>query len=194
MAANDLGDVHPLTAAEWRAWLERHHADAPGIWCVFYKKHTGKPAVGYDEAVSEALCFGWVDSLPRKLDDQRHMLLFTPRKPGSNWSGPNKRRIVAMEKAAKMTPTGRAAVEAAKADGSWSALDAVERLEVPADLAAAFEQHPPAAERWAAFPPSARRGILEWIINAKRPATRTERVEKTATLAAKNERANQWRR
>lgn len=146
-----------------------------------------------DDLVEEALAFGWVDSLPRKLDDERTMLLVSPRKPGSNWSAVNKARIDKMASAGLMHPAGVAKIEQAKADGSWTALDAVHRLEVPDDLSAAFDRHPGSAEAFAAFPPSTRRGILEWIGNARRPETRAARIAETADKAARGERANQWR-
>ena len=186
--------THPLTRAEWRAWLDAHHEQDEGIWLIRYKKATGKPAVSYDEAVEEALCFGWVDSKPNKLDDERSLLWFAPRKPGSNWSRLNKERIARMEAAGKMTPAGRAKVEAAKADGSWTALDDVENLVVPEDLAEALASYPDAAAHFDAFPRSAKRGILEWILNAKRAPTRAKRIAETARLAQDNIRANQWPR
>jgi len=146
----------------------------------------------YEEMVVEALRFGWVDSRPSKLDDERTMLWFSPRRRGSAWARPNKERIERLERGGRLEPAGRRAVEAAKADGSWSRLDDVERLIVPDDLAAAFEREPGSREQWDGFPPSARRGILEWIVQAKREATRGKRIEETARLAARGERANQW--
>ncbi len=185
--------VHPLTRDEWRAWLQENHERAPNVWLISYKKGTGKRAFTYEEAVEEALCFGWVDSTAGKLDAERSMLYFAPRKPRSGWSRPNKERIERLMAAGKMAPAGLAKVEAAKADGSWTALDAVEDLIVPDDLAAALAARPPAADLFEAFPRSAKRAILEWISNAKRPETRTQRIEETARLAQVNERANQWR-
>jgi uncharacterized protein YdeI (YjbR/CyaY-like superfamily) len=185
--------VHPLSRAEWRAWLGAHHAVATGIWLVTFKKATGQPRVEYDEAVEEALCFGWIDSKPNKLDDTRSLLWFAPRKAGTGWSRPNKLRIERMTAAGLMAPAGPAKVEAAIADGSWRALDGVEALEIPDDLARALAEHPDAAERFAAFPRSAKRGILEWIANARRPETRLARVTETARLASENRRANPWR-
>jgi uncharacterized protein YdeI (YjbR/CyaY-like superfamily) len=122
--------THP-TRAEWRAWLEQHHAQTEGVWLISYKKSTGKPRVEYNEAVEEALCFGWVDSKPNKLDDERSMLWFAPRKPGSGWSRLNKERVERMMAAGLMTPAGLEKVEAAKQDGSWNALDAIEALDIP---------------------------------------------------------------
>ena len=185
--------IHPLTRAAWRAWLEQHHERTEGVWLISYKQATGKPRVAYDEAVEEALCFGWVDSKPNKLDDERSMLWFAPRKRGSGWSRPNKERVARLIAAGLMAPAGLAKVEAAKADGSWVALDAVEALEEPPDLQVALAANLAARQHWDAFPRSARRGVLEWIANAKRPETRARRIEETARLAADNVRANQWR-
>lgn len=185
--------VHPMTRAEWRQWLQDHHTRDSGVWLVSYKKRTGKPRVEYDEAVEEALCFGWVDSKPGKLDADRTMLWFAPRKPGSGWSRPNKLRVEKMIAAGLMMPAGLRKIEAARADGSWTKLDAIEDLVVPDDLARALENHPPAKQHFNAFPRSAKRGILEWIANAKTPQTRARRVAETATMASRNERANQWR-
>ena len=186
--------VHPLTRDEWRAWLERNHERPGGVWLVTYKKATGKPRVEYEEQVEEALCFGWIDSKANKLDDERSMLWFSPRKAGTGWSRPNKERIERLLAGGRMAPAGLARLEAAKADGSWNALDAVEALEVPPDLEAALAAHGEARKHWDAFPRSARRAILEWISLAKKPETRAKRVEETAHLAAENVRANQWSR
>jgi uncharacterized protein YdeI (YjbR/CyaY-like superfamily) len=178
---------------QWRDWLAEHHARTESVWVVTWKVGASRPRVPYDDLVEEALAFGWVDSLPRKLDDERTMLLMSPRKPGSNWSAVNKGRVEKMTAAGRMHPAGQAKVDQAKADGSWTALDAVERLEVPEDLRAAFDARPGAAAAWDGFPRSVRRGVLEWILNAKTPATRAKRVSETAEKAARGERANQWR-
>ncbi len=185
--------VEVTTRAQWRAWLTAHHTQAASIWLVTYKANTSQPRVPWDDLVEEALAFGWIDSLPRKLDDERTMLLMSPRRPGSNWSGVNKARIEKMTAAGLMHSAGLAKIEQAKADGSWTALDAVDRLEVPADLEAAFDNRPGAAAAFEGFPPSTRRGILEWIGNAKRPETRAKRIMETADSAVRGERANQWR-
>lgn len=195
MGAHDDGErFHAETRGQWRAWLAANHRRADGVWLVTWKKHTGRPAPTYGEGVEEALCYGWVDSLGRRLDDDRTMLWYAPRKRRSGWSRPNKERFERLEAAGLMTAAGRAVIDAAKADGSWTLLDDVEDLIVPVDLAAAFAGHPGSREQWDAFPPSARRGILEWIVQAKRAETRVRRVEETAALAARGERANQWRR
>jgi uncharacterized protein YdeI (YjbR/CyaY-like superfamily) len=171
-----------------------NHLRTSGVWLVSYKKATGKPRFDYGDAVEEALCFGWVDSKPNKLDEERTLLWFAPRKPGTGWSRPNKLRIERMIQAGLMVEAGLRKVERAKLDGSWTKLDAVEDLQVPDDLRHALDALPLAVQNFDAFPRSAKRGILEWIANAKTPATRAKRVAETARLASQNERANQWRR
>jgi uncharacterized protein YdeI (YjbR/CyaY-like superfamily) len=185
--------IHPESRVTWRAWLADHAADTQGVWLVSWRKHTGRPAMTYSEAVEEALCFGWVDSKPAKLDEDRTMLYFSPRRRGSAWSRSNKQRIQLLMADGRMTRAGLTVVEQAKADGTWSLLDEVEDLVVPADLAAALDALPSARAQWEAFPRSARRGILEWIAQAKRPETRSRRLAETAELAQQGERANQWR-
>ncbi|MBD2232016.1 YdeI/OmpD-associated family protein [Phormidium tenue] len=184
--------VQVESRAEWREWLAANHTRPAGIWLITYKKRSGRPYVSYDEVVEEALCFGWIDSKGNKLDDDRTMLWMAPRQPGTGWSALNKRRIAALTEAGVMMPLGLAKIEAAKLDGSWELLDAIERLEVPADLAAAFRENDLAKANFEAFPRSAKRGILEWIASAKRAETRHRRIAETVDLAAQNIRANSW--
>ena len=193
MATDDGERVHADTAADWAAWLERHHERDSGVWLTTWRAKTGKPALGYEESVVEALRFGWIDSKAGKGDAERSQLWFSPRRKGSAWARTNKKRIERLEREGRMAPAGARAIEAARADGSWTLLDDVEDLIVPDDLAVAFDKHPGSREQWDAFPPSARRGILEWIVQAKRDPTRAKRVEETASKAAQGERANQWR-
>ena len=185
--------IHPRTLADWRAWLAANHTRAEGVWLITYKKAAGKPTLSYEASVEEALCFGWVDSKGGKLDEERTMLYFAPRKTGSGWSRPNKERVARLIAAGRMAPAGLAKIEAAKADGSWTLLDAVENLEVPDDLAVEFARYPDARAHFDAFPRSARRSILEWIVQAKTPLTRAKHIAETARLAQENVRANQWR-
>ncbi|HEX7241137.1 MAG TPA: YdeI/OmpD-associated family protein [Longimicrobiaceae bacterium] len=186
--------IHPADRAGWRAWLEENHARPEGVWMVSYRRATGRPRVEYDEAVEEALCFGWIDGKAGRLDDERSMQWFAPRKAGSGWARSNKERVARLAAEGRMAPAGLARVEAARRDGSWSALDAVEALEVPPDLEAALAAHPDARRHWDAFPKSARRAVLAWIGSAKKPETRARRVEETARLAQENVRANQPRK
>jgi uncharacterized protein YdeI (YjbR/CyaY-like superfamily) len=190
--ADRVPRVHAETAEQWRAWLAENHDVETAAWLVSWKRHTGRPAVGYEQSVIEALAFGWVDSKGNTLDDDRTMLYFARRKPRSGWARTNKRRVAALEEAGLMHEAGRRVIEAAKADGSWTLLDDVEDLIVPPDLTEALDGVPGARAHWDAFPPSARRGILEWIVQARRSATRAKRIEETARLAGEGVRANQW--
>ncbi|HLM68264.1 MAG TPA: YdeI/OmpD-associated family protein [Longimicrobium sp.] len=185
--------VHPATRDDWRAWLQQNHARTEGIWFVSYKKAAGKPRVTYEDAVEEALCFGWIDSKGGTVDDERTMLWMAPRKPRTGWSRPNKERIERLVAEGRMAPAGLAKIEAAKKDGSWTLLDASEALEMPPELEDALAAYPDAARNFAAFPPSARKAILQWISLARKPETRAARIAETARLANENVRANQWR-
>jgi uncharacterized protein YdeI (YjbR/CyaY-like superfamily) len=186
----DLERVEVTSREGWRAWLDENHARPDGVWVVTHKKRPGAPHVPYADIVDEALCFGWIDSLPRALDETRSMLFVSPRRSGSAWSKINKEKVERLMAEGRMAPSGLARVEAAKADGSWSALDAVETLVPPPDLAAALAADPRAGAFFAAFPPSARRGILEWIAAARRPETRAARIAETVARAAENRKAN----
>ena len=192
-AAGRLEDTplfHAKDRPAWRAWLERNHARLPRVWLVSYRKGTGVGNVTYEEAVEEALAFGWIDSQARTFDARRRGQLFSQRRPGSAWAATNKARVARLLAAGLMTPAGLAKVEAAKRDGSWTVLDGVEALEVPGDLARALAGNAAARRHFDAFPPSSRKIILFWIASAKKPETRSARVAETARLAARNVRAN----
>jgi uncharacterized protein YdeI (YjbR/CyaY-like superfamily) len=187
--------VEVTSRGEWRGWLAANHADSPGIWLVTYKKAAGPERyVAYEEIVLEALAFGWIDGQARAVDDERSAQLLTPRKPKSGWSRPNKRRVEQLEAEGLMTDAGRRAIDIAKENGSWSALDDAENLIEPDELRAALDANPDARRHWDRFPPSARKAILAWISTAKKPETRERRVAETARLAAENVRVNQPKR
>jgi len=187
-ALDDAPHVHADDRATWRAWLEANHATAGGAWLVTWRARAGRPFLDYEAAVEEALCVGWVDSTGGRFDDERGKLYFAPRKPRSVWAASNKARVERLLAAGRMRPAGIAAVERARADGSWTILDGPERLEVPPDLAAALEAQPPAAANFGAFPPSARKMLLGWIATAVRAETRASRIAKVAAAAERNER------
>jgi uncharacterized protein YdeI (YjbR/CyaY-like superfamily) len=186
---DDKPHVRADDRATWRTWLEANHATTRGAWLVTWRPRSGRQGLDYGEAVEEALCFGWVDSTAGTIDDERGKLYFAPRKTRSAWSASNKARVERLIAARRMAPAGLAAIERAKANGSWETLDTVERLEVPGDLAAALDEHQPAAVNFAAFSPWARKMMLAWVATARRPETRAERVMKIADAAARNERA-----
>lgn len=172
--------------AEWRAWLVANHADAPGVWLVLFKKGSGQASVSYDEAVEEGLCFGWIDSMARRLDDTRYEQVFTPRKRRSPWSQSNKERVARLMTQGLMAPAGLAAVEAARREGTWTMFDDIERLETPDDLAAALAENLVAATHFAAFTASVRQQSLWWIADARRPETRQRRIARVVEAAAEN--------
>ncbi len=185
-----LERVEVTSRAQWRAWLKKHHLRTEGIWLVTWKKATPSKHLPYAAIVEEALCFGWIDSLPRKLDEERTMLYISPRKQKSVWSKLNKERIVGLEAAGLMTEAGRAKIEAAKKDGTWTTLDEVEAMEMPYDLATALARNNKARKHFEAFPPGSRKIILQWVGSARTAATRARRITETVTLAAGNIRAS----
>jgi uncharacterized protein YdeI (YjbR/CyaY-like superfamily) len=187
-ALDDAPHVHADDRATWRAWLEANHATVRGAWLVTWRARSGRAGLDYEAAVEEALCFGWIDATGGRFDDERGRLYFAPRKARSPWAASNKARVERLIAAGRMAPAGLAAIERAKANGSWSVLDTVERLEVPDDLAAALAAHPPAASNFGGFTPSARKMLLGWVATARRPATRATRISRVAEAAARNER------
>jgi uncharacterized protein YdeI (YjbR/CyaY-like superfamily) len=193
-ALDQYARIQPASRAAWRAWLEANHAQSESIWLVLPKKGSGIAGVSLSDAVDGALCFGWIDSLPRALDNHRSMLLISPRKAKSNWSAVNKAKIQRLAVAGLIAPPGQKMIDLAKANGTWDALNTVEALETPDDLCVALAGFENAVTNWDAFPRSAKRGILEWILNAKAPETRAKCVAETAEKAGRNERANQWKK
>lgn len=187
-----LEQVYVADRSAWRRWLAKHHARSPGIWLVFDKKSSRPERLAYAAAVEEALCFGWIDSTVRTLDDARYVQLMAPRKPKSTWSRTNKDRVERLIAQGLMAAPGHASIERAKANGSWASLDAVEALVVPDDLASALGAHPGATANFAAFSPSARKGYLHWISRAVRAETRAHRVAHVARFAASNQKSRHF--
>jgi uncharacterized protein YdeI (YjbR/CyaY-like superfamily) len=180
---DDLPELHLPDRAAWRDWLAENHAASPGLWLVSFKKHTGRPRVAYDDAVEEAICFGWIDSTVRRLDDQRYCQMFVPRRPGSQWSGHNRRRAEAMIAAGLMAPAGLAAVDQARANGAWDrALDDHHERPVPDELAAALKADRQAAAAFRRLAPGQRRLVINHVAEAKQVTTRERRAAKMAGL------------
>lgn len=177
--------------AELRAWFEKNYAQPSGIWVVFYKKSSGRPTILYEEIVEEALCFGWIDSVGGKVDEERTKLYVAPRKKKSNWSAINKERVERLAKSGLIAPSGQVVIDEAKESGQWDALNDVDI--VPPDLQQALDKNPTAKGYFELFPKSTKRGILEWILNAKQMETREKRIRETVSKAEHNIRANQYR-
>jgi uncharacterized protein YdeI (YjbR/CyaY-like superfamily) len=181
----ELKKVTPKSRDAWRAWLDKNHAASQGIWLVFAKKHTGLPTVSYEEAVQEALCFGWIDSLMKSIDDRFHMQMFTPRKAKSAWSATNKARLAKLIKAGAMAPAGLAAVQQAKKTGSWNSYEAVDKLTIPPELKRAFDANPEAKKNWSTYSASAQRSFLHMVNNAKRAETREKNIKRVIDYVAR---------
>ncbi len=187
-ASDGRPSVHPETVAQWRSWLAEHHARGGGVWVVQWKSGTGRPSLGYEEQVVEALAWGWIDSTAGTVDADRSRMWFAPRRPTSGWSRPNKRRVERLRSEHRMQPAGQRAVDLAHGNGSWTLLDDVEDLVVPADLATALDAAQGAREHWDAFPPSARKQLLTRLVTAKKAETRERWVARIAEAAARGER------
>ncbi|MDB9373474.1 YdeI/OmpD-associated family protein [Nodularia sphaerocarpa] len=171
---------------KWREWLQENHQTSLGIWLIYYKVKSGKPSIKYSEAVKEALCFGWIDSKVKSLDEERYMQIFTRRKPRSVWSKLNKQYIAELIEQGLMTEAGITKISIAKQDGSWNKLDAIEELIIPADLKQALAANQTANKYFDAFSKTSKKNILFWIESAKRPETRLKRIDQTIYSAAEN--------
>jgi len=168
---------------QWRTWLGKHHASSPGVWLVFHKDHTGVKSIPYEDTVREALCFGWIDSLIKRLDDDRYALKFTPRKPASKWSALNRRRWAELEAGGLLASAG---VAAAPTENSYAPRPKIPEL--PAYIAKALKTN---SKAWAFFqelPRRERRNFVVWIYLAKRPETRAKRIRESIALLAARKR------
>ncbi|MBW2454509.1 MAG: YdeI/OmpD-associated family protein [Deltaproteobacteria bacterium] len=173
----------------WRSWLRKNHRRKTEIWLLLYKKHVDKPGVSYAEAVEEALCFGWIDGILKRIDDESHVIRFSPRKPKSRWADSNRRRVAAMIEAGQMTPAGMALVEAAQKSGAWDETETLDRPpSMPQDLAAALARNQRAAHNFDGFAPGYQRDYLRWVLAAKRPETRQRRIREVVKRAARNQK------
>ena len=184
--------VSAPTRKIWRNWMAKYHEKETSVWLIIFHKKSRQASVYYDEAVEEALCFGWVDSVSNSRNEESSYLYFAKRKPKSNWSKANKDRVEKLTKLGLIMPAGQAMIDLAKQTGTWTALEVVDQLTIPPDMQKLFDKNKTAEKNFLAFPASTRRGILEWILNAKRSETRQKRIEETVTLAAQNIRANQY--
>lgn len=173
-------------AEEWRAWLHENHHSSKGVYLIFYKVSSKEESMRWEEAVQVAICYGWIDSTVRKLDEERRKQVFSPRKDKSVWSKVNKTYIERLVQDGLMHESGLAKIEIAKKNGSWESLDAVEGLLMPNDLHAAFLQNKKAFDHYHAFSPSYRKSYLYWLNQAKRPETRANRIAEIIRLCAEN--------
>ena len=190
---NNTATLLVETRDAWRDWLSKNHSTKSSIWLIIYHKNSKKKSIYYDEAVEEALCFGWIDSIAHKRDHESKYQYFTPRKAKSNWSKANKQRVDKMLAQGRMTESGQAMIDLAKRTGTWEALEKVQQSILPIDLQIALDQNTIAKGYFEAFPPSSKRIILEWLLNAKKEEIRQKRIAEIIALAAVNKRANHYR-
>ncbi len=183
MHSKEIETYCPKSRTEWREWLKGNHRSRPSVWLVYYTKKSGLPSLSWNEAVEEALCFGWIDSTKKTIDEFSFMQLFTKRKPKSIWSKINKEKVRQLMDSGSMTEAGYESVETAKQNGSWTILDEVEELIIPKDLEAAFEKHKGSKEYFLGLTKSTRKIILSWIVLAKRPETRQQRINEVVESA-----------
>lgn len=173
---DELETFYPKSRKDWRKWLIKNHLSKPSIWLIFYKASTNKPSLSWSEAVDEALCFGWIDSTKKSIDQERYMQYFCRRKPKSTWSKINKDKVVHLIKDDLMTEAGYHSIAVAKENGSWTILDQVEALEMPEDLKKLMKKHKGSLEYYETLNRSLKKGLLYWVVSAKRPETREKRI------------------
>lgn len=179
---------------EWREWLQNHHDKKQSIWLIFYKKKTNLPTLSYSEAVDEALCFGWIDSKAKPIDNEKFMQFFSRRKEKSVWSKVNKEKIEQLIKAGLMTKAGYTIIDKAKQNGYWTMLDDAEALIIPEDLNAQFEVKPNAKTYFLSLSRSDKRNILQWLVLAKKQETRQRRITEIVNLAENKQKPKQFSR
>jgi uncharacterized protein YdeI (YjbR/CyaY-like superfamily) len=183
---------YPTSRQEWRKWLQENHDIKQSIWLIYYKKKSNIPTVIYSDAVEEALCFGWIDSKSKPIDEQKFMQFFSKRKANSVWSKINKEKIERLTKEGLMTKAGFDIIEIAKQNGSWTILDEAEALVIPNDLEEEFESNPNAKIFFSSLSRSDKRNILQWLVLAKREETRRKRIREIIELANINKKPKQF--
>ncbi|HVX27181.1 MAG TPA: YdeI/OmpD-associated family protein [Parafilimonas sp.] len=190
---NDVKTLHAKTRKEWRKWLEKNSQTEKSVWLIIYHKGSITKSVYYEEAVEEAICFGWIDSVAHKRNEESKYQFFAQRKPKSNWSKANRERANKMIAQGQMTESGQKLIDLAKKIGTWEALVDVQNSVIPGDLQKQLNKNKAALKNFLAFPPSSKRIILEWILNAKKEETRQKRIDETVRLASENIKANHYR-
>jgi uncharacterized protein YdeI (YjbR/CyaY-like superfamily) len=184
MATKPLKTASPQNLLEWRRWLESHHGSASEVWLVFHKRHTGRPSVGYEDAVDEALCFGWIDSLIRRIDDNCYARKFTPRKPDSRWSDINRKRYARLAESGRLMPSG---IERPPTERSYAPKPSFSK-KVPRYIMDALQKSPRALGHFERLPPSHRRYVIGWIDSAKKPETKLRRLAEALRVLSAGKR------
>ena len=181
--------VYFKTSAEWRKWLKNNHDKANEVWLIFFKRGTGKPSIEYETAVEEALCFGWIDSLIKRIDDEKYIRKFTPRKNDSKWSEANKRRVEKLIKENRMTEIGLEKIEIAKRTGQWDKPDRPDiQFDLPQEFQRALAQNKKARENFERLAPTYQKQYIGWVAVAKRQKTKEKRIKESLELLEKGQK------
>ena len=188
----EIETFYPRSRQEWRNWLQDNHDKKQSVWLIYYKKKSKVSTIIYSDAVDEALCFGWIDSKSKPIDEHKFMQFFSKRKEKSVWSRVNKEKIERLTKEGLMTNAGYEIIEKAKQNGSWNILDEAEALHIPEDLEGEFDKRPNAKLYFLSLSRSDKRNILQWLILAKRQETRGKRIVEIVELADKNQKPKQF--
>ena len=192
MQNNEIETFYPASRQAWRLWLQENHSTKQSVWLIYYKKKSGTPSLSWSEAVDEALCFGWIDSKAKPIDEEKYMQFFSRRKPNSVWSKINKEKIQRLMAAGLIIQSGYDSIAIAKQNGSWIILDDVEELIIPADLENEFNNNAGSKDFFLSLSKSVRKSMLHWIMMAKRPETRQKRINEIAELAAQKRKPGQF--
>jgi len=192
MEKKEIETFYPTSQQQWRQWLEKNHRSKQAVWLVHYKKKSGVPTISWSEAVDEALCFGWIDSIRKSLDNETFIQFFSRRKPNGTWSKVNKEKIRQLIEAGLMTQAGLESIETAKQNGSWTILDEVEELILPHDLEIEFNTQPGSKDFFLSLSKSVRKAMLQRLVLAKQPETRQKRIREIAELAALKQKPNRF--
>jgi len=192
MEKKEIETFCPTSKQQWRQWLEENHRSKQAVWLVHYKKKSGVPTISWSEAVDEALCFGWIDSVRKTLDSETFVQFFSKRKPNGTWSRVNKEKIRQLIEAGLMTQAGLESIETAKQNGSWTILDEVEELILPHDLEIEFNTQPGSKDFFLSLSKSVRKAVLQRLVLAKQPETRQKRIREIAELAALKQKPKQF--
>jgi len=183
MAEKEVKTFCPANLEQWRTWLQEHHDKESSVWVIFYKNKSNMPTITWSDAVDQALCFGWIDSIAKPIDEHRFMRFFSKRKGKSVWSAINKEKVRKLTEEGLMSQAGLDRIETAKQNGSWTILDDVESIMIPDDLEEAFQRKPNAKSYFLSLSKSDKKIILQWVVLAKRPETRQKRISEIVESA-----------
>jgi len=190
--SGELEIFYPASNQQWRQWLQENHDSKQAVWVVFYKKSSEKPTISWSDAVDEALCFGWIDSKKVSIDSEKSHQFFSKRRAKSNWSKINKEKVVRLIESGLMAKAGYESIEIAKQNGSWTILDSVEELIIPEDLETELDRYPEAKEFFMGLSKSVRKMMLYWVMSAKRPETRQNRIAEVVESAGRKLKPKQF--